>query len=1135
MTLPQALFKGLTSSILFLLLLGGGLGCQSESTPSDTLFEEVPSSESGIRFANEITNDEQFNIFSYRNFYNGGGVAMGDVNNDGLPDLYLIANMGPNKLYLNQGDFRFEDVTDRAGVAGKGSWSTGATFADLNGDGLLDLYVCNAGAGDEQVRANELFINQGDGTFVEAAAAYGLDDRGYSTHAAFFDYDKDGDLDMYLLNNSFTPVGRLGYANLRHQRDQQGGDKLFRNDGVPAGAGAARRGGFTDVSEAAGIYGSLIGFGLGITIGDVNDDNWPDIYISNDFYEHDYLYLNQRDGTFKESVRSAMQHNSLSSMGADIADLNNDGKLDIYVTDMLPGNDRRLKLTSTFEGHDVEKLKVARDFHYQNMQNSLQLNQTGADGTVWFSEVARLTGTHATDWSWGALIFDMDADGQKDIFVANGIYKDLTNQDFVQFLADPANIAEISRTKKFDYQVFLDKIPSEPIPNYAFQNQGNLGFVNRAADWGLGKPSFSNGAAYGDLDNDGDLDLVVNNVNGEVAIYRNRANQRTDFHYVKFELEGGQHNRHAIGAKVYVHQRHQTQLLQQMPNRGFQSSVDHRLVFGLGTQPALDSVTVIWPNDTRQVLRGLAPDSLYRLRQSEATLPWKPEPGEREVLFKEITATSGIDFVHKELDFVDYNRDPLIKHLYSRLGPALAVGDVNGDGLDDVYLGGAAQQGGRLYLQTKQGTFVDKTPALFLADTNFEATDAVFFDADGDGDLDLLVVSGSNEFTDQSEELLDRLYLNDGRGNFTASTSLPNLKTNASCVAVADFDGDGDQDVFIGSRLKAGQYGYNPPSYLYINDGTGTFKNYTKRYLTDGDLLGMVTDATWADLDGDKYPELIVVGDWMPVRIFKNRKGQLTADPAFQIRDAAGQPYRTEGWWNTVAVADLDNDGDLDIVAGNLGLNARLKASQRQPAEMYVKDFDQSGLVKQIINCPDETGTLYPMVLKTDLQRAMPSLKKKFVKFEDYAGKTVQDVFTPMQLQGAVVKKVYTAESAVLRNDGQGTFTFVPLPLQAQFAPIYGIIPTDYDQDGATDLLLAGNYFDVLPEIGRYDALRGLVLRNGRQGTFEVLSPARSGFWAQGQVRAMQQLAQGQIIVNRNNTGVQVFRPVGAKSSHPLP
>jgi len=1089
-------------------------GCSDEEKEGDYLFQRMSEKETGISFENTITNSEEFNIFNYRNFYNGGGVAIGDINNDDLPDVYLTANQGDNKLFLNKGNFQFEDITKKAGVAGTKSWSTGATFADVNGDGLLDLYLCNAGRSDE--RANELFINKGDGTFKESAKAYGLDDQGYSTHAAFFDFDRDGDLDMFLLNNSFTPVGRLAYSNIRNQRDKEGGHKMFRNDG----------GHFTDISEEAGIYGSLIGFGLGITIGDVNNDNWLDMYISNDFYEHDYLYINNQDGTFTESGKSAMQHMSLSSMGADIADINNDGKLDIYVTDMLPGQDRRLKLTSTYEGHDLFALKVSRDFHYQYMQNTLQLNQSGGlGGKTWFSEIARFTGTHATDWSWGALIFDMDSDGEKDIFVANGINKDLTNQDFVQFLADPSNIAEVSRTRKFDHRMFLDKMPSEPLSNYAFKNGGNLSFSNQAAAWGLATPSFSNGAAYGDLDNDGDLDLVVNNVNSQLFVYKNRSNERKDFHYIKFKLNGEGANKNGIGTKIYVHQASRTQMLQQMPNRGFESSVDLRLTFGLGNDPKIDSVTIVWENDKQQVMRQVRADSVYTVNQKEASGTWKPELESGKKQFSDVTAGSGIDFTHKEADYVDYNQNPLIKQMYSRLGPALAVGDVNKDGLDDVYIGGATGQGGRLYYQNKGGSFTEKTPEIFAKETELEASDAVFFDADNDNDLDLLVVSGSNEFKDDDNILLPKLYLNDGKGSFTKSNGFPALKINASCIAVADYDKDGDMDVFVGSRLKSGQYGVDPPSYLLTNDGTGSFKNYTKRYIPEIGKLGMVTDAVWADLDGDTYPELVVAGDWMPIMVFKNKKNKLELQAADVVKNAKGEIVNTAGWWNSLDAADIDNDGDLDIIAGNLGLNSRLKATQQKPVEMYVKDFDHNGIIKQIITCPDETGKSYPMVMKPDLLRAMPSLKKKFVKYQQYADKTIEEVINKEDLADAILKKVYTAESAILRNESKGSgFTFMPLPQAAQFSPIYSIVTTDYDRDGKMDIIVSGNYYDVLPEIVRYDGLKGLVLHNTAKG-FEAKSPSETGLWLEDQVRTMKLLKQGQLILGRNNSTAKVFKP----------
>jgi hypothetical protein len=1077
----------------------------------DTLFEELPASETGIDFVNRSLEKKEFNIFNYRNFYNGGGVAIGDVNNDGLSDLFVTSNFEENKLYLNKGGMHFEDITVKSGIVAKKFWSTGVTFADVNGDGLMDIYVCNSGSRD--ARGNQLYVNQGikGGIphFEEMSKQAGLEDGGLSTHAAFFDYDRDGDLDMYLLNNSFTPIDKLGYTNLRDLRDNLGGDKLFRNDSPDA-----TRIKFTDVSEKAGIYGSLIGFGLGITVGDVNNDNWPDIYISNDFYERDYLYINQHDGTFKEDLENQMPHISLSSMGSDIADINDDGNLDIFVTDMLPGDDRRLKTTSIFEGYNLVDLKLKRGFWHQYMRNNLHLNN--GDGS--FSEVGQLAGVHATDWSWGALIFDMDNDGQKDIFVANGIAKDLTDRDFVDFLGDRNTMQQMLNGKKFDYKEFTDKISSVPIPNYAFKNEGELKFSNQAQSWGLGGPGFSNGSAYGDLDNDGDLDLVVNNVNAPLSVFKNRTNEKLKNHYLIIRLKGTGRNLNGIGARITVYQQGKIKVLQQMPNRGFQSSSDHQMVFGLGKRRKIDSLQVIWTDDQVQVLKNVAADQVLTLDYKQAKDKFTFVPFKGKPLFSDVTAKT-LTYVHQESLFNDWDRDVLLKQKLSTQGPAMAVGDVNGDGLDDVYMGGAAGQKKQLFIQHASGEFRERVQADFNFDQTTENTDAIFFDADGDKDLDLFVVTGSNEFEINASELHDLLYLNDGKGNFKRDLRFPSLFENGSCASVADFDHDGDLDLFVGSRMVSTKYGMSPISTFYINDGTGRFKNQSKRFMPEIGDLGMVTDVEWSDVNGDGYADLVVVQDWGGIFLFKNERGRKLVKQAMVPS--------SEGLWGCLKAADIDGDGDMDFIAGNFGLNSKIKASPAFPATLSVNDFDKNGTVEQIISCVTEGGYTFPMVLKGELQRATPAIKQKFIKYKDYANKTVEDLYTDEQRIGMVLRQITSTESSFLINDGKGKFRLQALPYQAQFSPIRGIEVGDFDHDGTMDILLAGNFFDSLPEWGRFDAMYGLMLQGLGKGKFTVKTSQITGFKTMGQVRKMA-LAKGKrgnfVVLAKNNDKAQVFQ-----------
>jgi enediyne biosynthesis protein E4 len=1088
---------------------------------SDSLFKQISAEESGIQFENKLENADEMNYFNYRNFYNGGGVAIGDINNDGLSDVYLVSNQGENKLYLNKGNFRFEDITKKAGVGGKKAFSTGAVMADVNGDGWLDIYVCNSGEVKTDDRANELFINKQNGTFEEKAAEYGLDDKGYSTHAAFFDYDLDGDLDMFLLENSSIPVNKLGLSNIRNKRDALAGQKLFRNDtSPPAPRGgvlssnsspSGGQGAFVDVSESAGIYGSLIGFGLGITIGDVNNDLYPDIYISNDFYEKDYLYINQKNGTFSEQLENQMGHISMSSMGADVADINNDGNLDIFSTDMLPLDDYRLKTTMVYDDYIQTNIKVDSGFYYQYSRNMLQLN----NGDNTFSEVGALAGVHATDWSWGALIFDMDNDGQKDLFVANGIYKNVTDQDFVQFLNDEETMRPYREgQKKFSYKDFAEKTEVKPISNYAFKNNGSLNFTNQAKDWGLAEPSFTSGAAYGDLDNDGDLDLILNNTNQPVGIFKNQSVEKNKTNFLKVNLKGYAKNTLGIGTKVKLYNKGEAQTLEQMPNRGFESSVDYSMVFGLGQSTQVDSVVVIWIDGKKQIIKNPKVNSTLTLDYKNANLIYNSFQNTDNQRFVDITSQSNLNFIHQENYFVDYDRDALLKQMYSRMGPALAVGDVNNDGLEDAFFGAANGGLKKLFIQNQNGQFIENSTASLNSETNIEVVSAQFFDADNDKDLDLLMVTGGNDNYPNDPTLADYLFLNDGKGNFMKDTRFPQVFESGASAAIADIDADGDLDIFVGGRLVPAQYGMTPKHHLYRNQG-GIFK-VEEGFLPKSESIGMITDATWSDLDNDRYPELILTQDWGGIVVCQNQKGKKLAPEELE---------NTKGWWNRIKSVDLDNDGDMDFVVGNMGRNNRILADENAPAELWAGDFDGNLRIDQIITCASEDGGIYPMILKNDLQKQIPAIKKKFVFFKDFGKKRIDEVFSNGELKGATKRTVNQRNSGVLINE-KGKLRFETLPLEAQFSPIYGIEILDYNNDKLPDLMLTGNYFDTQAEWGKFDANYGQILLNKGKNQFQFIPSKTSGFFVKGQVRNLQKIkikGKNAYILAKNNDKVQVI------------
>ncbi|MEP4533171.1 MAG: VCBS repeat-containing protein [Cyclobacteriaceae bacterium] len=1075
------------------------LACSEPKT--DTVFQLLQPSESGIDFRNDLKYDEEFNVYTYRNYYNGGGVSVGDINQDGLVDIYFTSNLNANKLFLNKGNFRFEDITDSAGVAGTRAWSTGVTMADVNGDGLLDIYVCNSGDIKGDNKQNELFINNGDMTFTESAAAFGLADNGYSTHASFFDYDKDGDLDAYILNNSYQAIGSFDLRrNERPKRDLLGGDKLMRNDG----------GVFVDVSQDAGIYGSIIGFGLGVTVGDVNGDNWDDIYVSNDFFERDYLYINNQDGTFSEQLTDQIRSISAASMGADLADINNDGYNDLFVTEMLPSDHERLKSVTTFEDWTKYEYNIQNGYYHQYTRNTFQLN----NGDSTFSEIGRLAGVEASDWSWGALIFDFENDGMKDLFIANGIYQDLTNQDYLQYISNEEVLKSVVTKNNVDYKKLIDIIPSNPIENHAYQNKGNLKFEKRTDHYGLNQPGFSNGSAYGDFDNDGDLDLVVNNVNMQSFVYKNTTAEMGQGHYVKFEFEGNEGNRYAIGAKVSVRQGDETYYVEQQPIRGFQSSVDPRPNLGLKTADPI-SISVVWPNGQVSVLTDVPVDQTITVNQADAGEMEEVVNARSNGIFKKVD--SQIEFVHTENRFVDFNRDRLLYHMNSTEAPKIAVADIDGDGFEDVYVGGSKGFAGAILKGSKAG-YNQAGITIFDDDKISEDAESVFFDADGDGDMDLYVCSGGVEFSQSSSALKDRLYFNDGKGGFAKSPqNLPsgNAYVSSSTVSVSDVDGDGDMDLFVGERMKPLNYGEPCAGFLLINDGAGNFVDRTADLAPNFAGLGMITDATFSDIDGDQDEDLIVVGEFMSVTIFENSGGSF-------VRKTNPKIEALTGWWKSVLAVDIDGDGDQDFVLGNHGLNSRFRASGTEPISLYVSDFDNNGFRDPILTGYAADGKEYPYALRHNLIDQIKSLKKNFPDYESFKQATIDKIFTPEQLDAATKLTATTLASTILINDGNFTFSTIELPVEAQLSPVYGIASGDFDQDGDVDVIMGGNLYGAKPEVGRYDASNGVFVENLGDHQFKAYNGGR-GFYVDGEIRDIN-VFDGNVLVSRNNDSMILFQ-----------
>lgn len=1086
------------------------------------MFTEMPGSATGIHFSNDIKEDKDYNILTYEYLYNGGGVAAGDLNNDGLTDLFFTGNMVPNKLYLNKGNFKFEDATVASGTIGRNKWKTGVVMADVNGDGLLDIYICYSGPGTDAERANELYINQGvkNGVpvFTESAKQYGLDAPGtFSTTASFFDMDNDGDLDMFLVNHAdmfYNPD--FNTNKLRETRHPKYGNRLYRNDG----------GIFTDVSATAHIDGSGINFGLSVAISDINNDGWSDIYVTNDYDERDFLYLNNQDGTFREVLLKAASHISEFAMGSDIADYNNDDKPDVMVMDMLPEDNHRQKILKGADSYDKYNMRLNAGFHSQQMRNTLQLNNgMDSSGIPVFSEIGQLAGVSNTDWSWAPLFADVDNDGWKDLFISNGLNKDITNLDFVKYTSGYSARVGATTGSKEEMWELIQKMPSTKLNNYLFQNNHDLTFKNVTADWGLTKKSVSNGAAYADLDNDGDLDLVINNLNDDATIYRNNCNEKPSTHYLKIRFKGAGKNTQGIGAKVYVKTAHGSQFQEQYTARGFQSSVDPVMHIGLASDSIIESLKVKWPGGKMSVVKNFKSDTLLVLNQADAVAESDSiERVSSREMFQDITATSGIDFIHQQPAFVDFKISPLLPYQLSKTGPCIAKSDVNGDGLEDLFIGASAGQESVLYLQKANGSFTRSTAQPWNADKSFTNVDALFFDADKDGDNDLYLVSGGADYFLNNKNYQDRFFENDGQGNFNyVPTALPAETVSGGCARSADYNRDGLPDLFVGGKLSPGLFPVAPESFLLKNvSKPGTIRFEKDQQQKDSSLSypGMVTDALWLDVNKDGWEDLIVTGQFMPVSIFENHGGRLSNQTVSYGLAA------TEGWWCRIAAADFDHDGDSDLVIGNLGTNTQLKATESEPLTITYGDFYSNGNIDPILSYYNK-GKSYPYFSKDEMADQIPAIQKKFLLYADYADAQLQDIFSKEQLAKSKTVEIKTLQSVYLDNTGNRHFRVKPLPIAAQMSAANGLVVTDVDHDGNEDILLAGNFYPFRVNLGPLDAGIGLLLKGDGKGKFFPEPYAVTGLLIKGDVRnltAIKTKAETILVAAKSKGAMQIIK-----------
>ncbi len=1068
-------------------------------------FKLIPPAQSGINFTNLIKEDYVYNIMNFEYLYNGGGVAVGDINNDGLPDLYFTGTFVPNKLYLNKGGLQFEDITQSAGVAAADGFKTGVTMADVNNDGWLDIYVCRTSKEDDGKKNNLLFINNQNNTFTESAGQMGLSDNSNSNHGNFFDYDLDGDLDLYLLNHrlNFKDATRLRLRQqddgkiirLTHPMGEFESDRLYRNDG----------GKFVDVSKQAGIDNSA--FGLSATISDINNDGFPDVYVANDYIEPDYVYINNRKGGFTDQYNKYIRHSSQNTMGADLADFNNDGLLDVITLDMIAEDPYRYKQLMTIMQLKRYETLLKYGYGHQVARNVLQMN----NGNGSFSEVGQIAGISNTDWSWGALFADFDNDGLKDIYITNGYKRDVTDLDYMTYTRDSIEKTGGLNQKRFpDLEEFLNIIPSTKLSNYIYKNKNGLEFENVTQTWGLDQPSFSNGAAYADLDADGDLDLIANNITDPAFIYENKSGGNN---YLQIKLDGPEKNKFGIGTKITLHTDDDAlQYLEMTTNRGFFSSSEGLMQFGLGDKKAAQRIEVVWPDGRTQIVENVPANQRLTLKHSDASKGSIPVPPMATALFKESATDLGITYAHTESEFQDFNREALLPHMYSRQGPSLAVGDVNGDGLEDFYVGGAAKSAGQIYIQTSGSKFKALDAPAIQDDKESEDLGATFFDADGDEDLDLFVVSGGNEYPVNSPGYKDRLYINDGKGNFSKKEH-GGLATSGACVSAHDFDADGDMDIFVGGRVTPGSYPVIPKSYILRNDG-GNFVRATNEVLPEFEKSGMVTDIIWADVDKDGKEEMLVAGEWMPIRVYK-------AGAKMEAVNSAGLNDHS-GWWNCLLAEDFDGDGDIDIVAGNLGANTRIKASKDAPLSIYAKDYDSNGQIDPIMAF-QHNGQTYPFAGRDDMIKQIAKVKKKFPRYYQYAHSTMEQIFSKEEIASAQKLEANQMLTSYFENTGDGNFRQKALPAMAQVAPCHSAVANDFNGDSKMDLLLVGNDHGADVESGIYDASNGTLLIGDGKGGFTFSPNRENGLWATKEARdiAAVKLANGkQLYLVGNNNGL---------------